>query len=634
MSNESNTSTNYPLLDQINIPADLRQLPKSDLKQAADELRAYLIEQVAQCGGHFGSGLGTVELTVALHYVFNTPHDRIVWDVGHQAYPHKILTGRKTRLNTIKRKGGLAPFPKRCESEYDTFGVGHSSTSIGAALGMSLGSQLTGSDREVVAVIGDGAMTAGMAYEALNHGGELDTNMLVVLNENEMSISPNVGALTRMLIKIVSGRTYNRMREKSKRIMRRGSWLWKFISRWEEHTKGMFVPNTLFEELGFHHLGPIDGHDVGQLVEKLEIAKDIKGPKLLHIITKKGKGYKPAEADPIKYHAVGQFDPKAGMQSKAKPSKPTYTEVFGQWLCDLARIDKNLVAITPAMREGSGLVEYSKLFPKRYFDVGIAEQHAVTLAAGMACEGAKPVVAIYSTFLQRAYDQLIHDVAIQNLDVLFAIDRGGVVGPDGATHAGNMDLSFLRCVPNMTIMAPANENECRQMLYTGYLHRGPAAVRYPRGKGPGAAIVPKMTELNLGEADRVRKGSKQVAILSFGALLEAAMAVAEKLDATVVNMRFIKPIDRAMIEKVARTHEHLITLEDNVIQGGAGSHVNEVLQQLKIDTPVLNLGLPDVFQDHGTREELLAEAGLDVKSMLQQINDFTRRGPNKQVYSV
>lgn len=626
--------TELPLLDKINIPADLRKLDKSQLPQAADELRAYLIEQIAQSGGHFGSGLGTVELTVALHYVFQTPHDRIVWDVGHQAYPHKILTGRKDRLTTIKQKDGLAPFPKRTESEYDTFGVGHSSTSIGAALGMSLGSQITGIEREVVAVIGDGAMTAGMAYEALNHGGELDTNMLVVLNENEMSISPNVGALSRMLIKIVSGRTYNRMREKSKRIMRRGSWLWKFLSRWEEHAKGMFVPNTLFEELGFHHLGPIDGHDVNQLVETLEVAKEIKGPKLLHIITKKGKGYKPAEQDPIKYHAVGQFNPDVGIPSKSKPSKPSYTEVFGQWLCDMARIDNHLVGITPAMREGSGLVEFSKLFPKRYFDVGIAEQHAVTLAAGMACEGAKPVVAIYSTFLQRAYDQLIHDVAIQNLDVLFAIDRGGVVGPDGATHAGNMDLSFLRCVPNMTIMAPANENECRQMLYTGYQHPGPAAVRYPRGKGPGAAIVPKMSALEIGTAERVRKGGKQVVILSFGALLEEAKVVAEQLDATLVNMRFIKPIDRKMIEKMARTHEHIITLEDNVIQGGAGSHVIEVLQQIKLQTPVLNLGLPDVFQDHGTREELLSEAGLNSESMLQQINDFVKKKSNTQVYSV
>ena len=561
-------------------------------------------------------------------------HDRIVWDVGHQAYPHKILTGRKDRLTTIKKQNGLAPFPKRTESEYDTFGVGHSSTSIGAALGMSLGSQITGKEREVVAVIGDGAMTAGMAYEALNHGGELDTNMLVVLNENEMSISPNVGALTRMLIKIVSGRTYNRMREKSKRIMRRGSWLWRFMSRWEEHAKGMFVPNTLFEELGFHHLGPIDGHDVGQLVEKLEVAKEIKGPKLLHIITKKGKGYKPAEDDPIKYHAVGTFNPAEGIQTKAKPSKPSYTEVFGQWLCDMARIDNHLVGITPAMREGSGLVEFSKLFPKRYFDVGIAEQHAVTLAAGMACEGAKPVVAIYSTFLQRAYDQLIHDVAIQDLDVLFAIDRAGVVGPDGATHAGNMDLSFLRCVPNMVIMAPANENECRQMLYTGYQHSGPVAVRYPRGKGPGAAIVPKMSELDIGVAERVRKGDTNLAILSFGALLEEAKEVAEQLDATLVNMRFIKPIDRNMIEKIARTHEHIITVEDNVIQGGAGSRVNEVLNELKLDTSVLNLGLPNKFQDHGSREELLSEAGLTAEMMSQQINAFIKKKPNTQVYSL
>ncbi|TDR22746.1 1-deoxy-D-xylulose-5-phosphate synthase [Marinicella litoralis] len=624
----------YPLLDEINLPEDLRQLKKSQLTQTADELRQFLIDEISQCGGHFGSGLGTVELTVALHYVFNTPHDRIVWDVGHQAYPHKILTGRKHQLQTIKKKHGLAPFPKRTESEYDTFGVGHSSTSIGAALGMSLGSQIAGTEREVVAVIGDGAMTAGMAYEALNHGGELDTNMLVVLNENEMSISPNVGALSRMLIKIVSGRTYNRMRERSKRIMRRGSWLWKFMSRWEEHTKGMFVPNTLFEELGFHHLGPIDGHDVEQLVEKLEIAKEIDGPKLLHIITKKGKGYKPAEEDPIKYHAVGQFDPAVGIQSKSQPSTPSYTEVFGQWLCDMARIDSKMVAITPAMREGSGLVEFSKLFPKRYFDVGIAEQHAVTLAAGMACEGIKPVVAIYSSFLQRAYDQLIHDVAIQNLDVLFAIDRGGVVGPDGATHAGNLDISFLRCVPNMTIMAPADENECRQMLYTGYQHKGPATVRYPRGKGPGSAILPKMATIPLGEAKVIRKGAKEIAILSFGALLNQVTAVAEKLDATVVNMRFIKPIDRNMIQKMALKHSLIVTIEDNVIQGGAGSHVNEVLHQLKIQTPVLNLGLPDHFQDHGTREELLEEAGLSAESISKQINQFIEKKLTTKMYSI
>jgi len=612
----------YPILDNITLPADLRQVDQDKLPQVADELRSYLINHIAQCGGHFGSGLGTVELTVALHYVFNTPDDRIVWDVGHQAYPHKILTGRKDRITSIKQKGGLAPFPKRCESEYDTFGVGHSSTSIGAALGMALASQIKGEQRQCVAVIGDGAMTAGMAYEALNHGGEVDNDILVILNENEMSISPNVGALTKMLIKIVSGRTYNRMREKSKRMMRRNSWLWRFLSRWEIHTKGMFVPNTLFEELGFHHLGPIDGHNTEQLVNTLKVAKDIKGPKLLHIITKKGKGYKPAEEDPIKYHAVSPFDPKKGMQAKAKPSKPSYTSIFGQWLCDMARHDNHLAAITPAMREGSGLVEFSKLFPKRYFDVGIAEQHAVTLAAGMACEGIKPVVAIYSSFLQRAYDQLIHDVAIQDLDVLFAIDRAGVVGPDGSTHAGSMDLSFLRCVPNMVIMAPANENACRQMLYTGYSYKGPAAVRYPRGTGPGVAIDSEMTALTIGQAQRVRKGDQQIAFLSFGALLDQVLLAAEKLDATVVDMRFIKPIDSDMITKMADSHDLLVTVEDNVLAGGAGSAVNEVMQQLKLSTPVLNLGLPDYFQDHGSREQLLAEAGLDTEGIRQQVKAY------------
>lgn len=621
----------YPLLDSIDKPADLRQLDITQLPQAAKEVREFLIDNISQCGGHFGSGLGTVELTVALHYVFDTPHDRIVWDVGHQAYPHKILTERKNRLQSIKKKGGLAPFPKRCESEYDTFGVGHSSTSIGAALGMSLGSQVMGQQREVVAVIGDGAMTAGMAYEALNHGGELDTNMLVVLNENEMSISPNVGALTKMLIKIVSGRTYNRMREKSKRIMRRGSWLWKFMSRWEEHTKGMFVPNTLFEELGFHHLGPIDGHDVELLAKTLETAKEIQGPKLLHIITKKGKGYKPAEEDPIKYHAVGQFDPEVGIIPSNKPSKPSYTSIFSNWICDMARIDKQVVAITPAMREGSGLVEFSKLFPRRYFDVGIAEQHAVTVAAGMACEGVKPVVAIYSSFLQRAYDQLIHDVAIQNLDVLFAIDRGGVVGPDGATHAGNLDISFLRCVPNMLVMAPSDENECRQMLYTGHQYNGPASVRYPRGTGPGAAVHQQMQALTIGQANRVRKGGNEVAILSFGALLDVAQVVAEKLDASLVDMRFIKPLDEAMIVKMAEKHGCLVTVEDNVIMGGAGSAVNEVVQRLQLDVQVLNLGLPDVFQDHGSREELLEEAGLDAVNMRHQITRFLKHEVNNVV---
>ncbi|WP_395377169.1 1-deoxy-D-xylulose-5-phosphate synthase [Marinicella sp. W31] len=624
----------FPLLDHIETPADLRQLDKTQMSQVSDELREFLIQSVARAGGHFGSGLGTVELTVALHYVFDTPNDRIVWDVGHQAYPHKILTDRKHRIETIKKKDGLSPFPKRSESIYDTFGVGHSSTSISAALGMSLAAAQLKQNKQVVAVIGDGAMTAGMAYEALNHGGELDTDMLVILNENEMSISPNVGALSRMLIKIVTGRAYNKMREKSKRIMRRGSWLWRFISRWEEHAKGMLIPNTLFEELGFHHLGPIDGHDTQKLIQTLEVAKDIKGPKLLHIITKKGKGYKPAEEDPIKYHAVGTFDPEQGVIPSKKPSKPSYTAIFSNWLCDMARHDQRLVGITPAMREGSGLVEFSKLFPKRYYDVGIAEQHAVTVAAGMACEGVKPVVAIYSTFLQRAYDQLIHDVAIQNLDVLFAIDRGGVVGPDGATHAGSMDLSYMRCVPNMVIMAPTDENECRQMLYTGYEYNGPAAVRYPRGTGPGAAVQYEMQALPIGQASMSRKGNKKCALLVFGALHHVALNVAEQIDATVVNMRFIKPIDKSMLQSVAMTHDCLVTLEDNVIQGGAGSRVNEVLQSLKISTPVLNLGLPDIFQDHGSREDLLAEAGLDESGILERIHAYMETDQKTQLKSI
>lgn len=609
------------LLEAINLPSDLRKLDESQLTQVANELRDFLICSVSQSGGHFGSGLGTVELTVALHYVFNTPHDRIVWDVGHQAYPHKILTGRKQNIKTIKKKGGLNPFPKRCESEYDTFGVGHSSTSIGAALGMALASKQLGIERKSIAVIGDGAMTAGMAFEALNHGGEIEPDMLVVLNENEMSISPNVGALSRMLVKIVSGRFYNKMREKSKRIMKRDSWLWKFISRWEEHTKGMLIPSTLFEELGFLYFGPIDGHDVNQLVRTLKTIKETKGPKFLHILTKKGKGYKPAEDDPIKYHAVSPFDPKQGVVKSKNPSKPSYTQVFGQWLCDMARDDNKLVAITPAMREGSGLVEFSKLFPKRYIDVGIAEQHAVTLAAGMACEGVKPVVAIYSSFLQRAYDQLIHDVAIQNLGVLFAIDRGGVVGPDGATHAGNMDLSFLRCVPNMTVMAAADENECRQMLYTGYTLGTPVAVRYPRGTGAGVAIQPRMEKIKIGQAKIIRKGAN-IAILSFGSPLEDTKIAAQTLDATVVNMRFVKPLDENIINKMQQEHDLIVTVEDNVIKGGAGSGVNEYLNHIQSQVKVLNLGLPDYYQNHGSREDLLLEAGIDSDGILSQIRKF------------
>ncbi len=615
------TKQQINLLESINLPKDLRKLEESQLRQVSDELREFLIDSVSQSGGHFGSGLGTIELTVALHYVYNTPHDRIVWDVGHQAYPHKILTGRKDSIQTIKKKGGLTPFPKRCESQYDTFGVGHSSTSIGAALGMALASKQLGIERKSIAVIGDGAMTAGMAFEALNHGGDIEADMLVVLNENEMSISPNVGAFSRMLVKIVSGRFYNKMRETSKRIMKRDSWLWKFMSRWEEHTKGMLIPSTLFEELGFLYFGPIDGHDVNQLVKTLETIKETKGPKFLHIITKKGKGYKPAENDPIKYHAVSPFDPKVGVVAKQKPSLPTYTQVFGQWLCDMARDDNKLVAITPAMREGSGLVEFSKLFPKRYYDVGIAEQHAVTLAAGMACEGINPVVAIYSSFLQRAYDQLIHDVAIQNLGVLFAIDRGGVVGPDGSTHAGSMDLSFLRCVPNMTIMAPADENECRQMLYTGYMLNSPAAVRYPRGTGAGVAIVPKMKKLTIGKAQLVAKGSK-IAILAFGSTVQEAKIAAQSLDASVVNMRFVKPLDKDMINQMQQKHDLIVTVEDNVVKGGAGSGINEVLAELKSSVNILNLGLPDKYQDHGSREDLLQEAQIDSVGITQKVKAF------------
>ena len=618
------TTKTFPLLDQITVPADLRQLAPEQLRQVADELRDYLIQSVSRSGGHFGSGLGTVELTVALHYVFNTPHDRIVWDVGHQAYPHKILTGRKDRIETIKKKGGLAPFPKRRESEYDTFGVGHSSTSIGAALGMAIAAARQGIDRKAIAVIGDGAMTAGMAFEALNHGGELAPDMLVILNENEMSISPNVGYLTKMLAKIVSGRFYNRVREQSKRIMRRDSWLWRFMSRWEEHTKGMVMPNTLFEELGFHYLGPIDGHDVDQLVRTLQVIKGMKGPKFLHIITKKGKGYKPAEEDPVKYHAVSPFDPLKGVQPSNAPKPVTYTQVFGDWLCDMARINKKLMAITPAMREGSGMVEFHKQFPKRYFDVGIAEQHAVTLAAGMACEGMQPVVAIYSTFLQRAYDQLIHDVALQNLPVLFAIDRAGVVGPDGPTHAGSMDLSYLRCVPNMTIMAPADENECRQMLYTGHTLNAPAAVRYPRGSGPGVPVQKDMQALPVGKGE-IRRQGNGLAFLVFGSPLSDVLSVADGLDATVANMRFVKPLDLELVRHLAETHHALVTVEDNVVAGGAGSGVNESLHAMGIQIPVLNLGLPDAYQEHGSREELLAEAGIDAAGIQKQANAFIKK---------
>ena len=605
--------TRYPLLSKVDSPADLRQLPESGLRAVADELRAYLIESVGKSGGHFGAGLGVVELTTVLHYMYDTPDDRIVWDVGHQCYPHKILTGRRDRIHTVKQRDGVAPFPKREESEFDTFGVGHSSTSISAALGMAIANARAGNPRKVVAVIGDGAMTAGMAYEALNHAGGMDPepDLLVILNDNRMSISEAVGGLTQMLGRMTGSKTLNALREGGKKLLgHKNSPPPRFVKRWEEHWKGMFVPSTLFEEMGFHYTGPIDGHDVDALLGVLKTLKTLKGPQLLHVITTKGKGYELAEGDQIGYHAVSPFDPQTGVVAKAGASKPTYTDVFGDWLCDMAAVDEQLLAITPAMREGSGLVRFSKEFPQRYFDVAIAEQHALTLAAGMACEGAKPVVAIYSTFLQRGYDQLVHDVAIQDLDVLLAIDRGGVVGPDGATHAGNLDLSFLRCVPNMVVMAPADENECRQLLTTGYSHTGPAAVRYPRGTGPGVAIQPSLDTLPIGKAELRRNGSR-IALLAFGAIVPAAQQVGEALDLTVVNMRFVKPLDRTLLLELAKTHDGFATLEDNVVAGGAGSGVAELLAAEGISMPILHLGLPDAFQHHASREDLLAEAGLD-----------------------
>ncbi|NNL95479.1 MAG: 1-deoxy-D-xylulose-5-phosphate synthase [Xanthomonadales bacterium] len=614
------STSKYPLLDQVADPAQLRELDESDLPQLAIDLRNFLIDSVASSGGHFGAGLGCVELTVSLHYIFNTPEDRIVWDVGHQAYPHKILTGRRDFITTIKKTGGLAPFPKRAESPYDTFGVGHSSTSISAALGMALASEKMGTERRVVAVIGDGGMTAGMAFEALNHGGDLDPNLLVILNENQMSISPNVGAMTKMLGRLMSGPTVTGIREKGKQLMHRDSKTWRFMSRWEEHVKGMVMPSTLFEELGFNYMGPIDGHDLETLIRTIRTTQTVDGPNLLHIITAKGKGYAPAEADPVGYHAVGPFDRNRGVVKKTSGGGPSYTSVFGQWLCDMAAVDDSLMAITPAMREGSGLVEFQKKFPGRYFDVGIAEQHAVTLAAGMACEGAHPVVAIYSTFLQRAYDQLIHDVAVQNLPVLFAIDRAGLVGPDGPTHAGSFDLSYLRCVPNMLIMAPSDENECRQMLYTGFRHQGPAAVRYPRGRGPGAEPETEMQVLPIGKGQTLMEGSR-IAILAFGAPLHACIDIAAGLDATLVNMRFIKPLDGDMIASLAASHELLVTVEENAVAGGAGSGVNEVIAAMGLSCQLLNIGIPDRFIEHGSREDCLADAWLDGPGIARQIHE-------------
>jgi 1-deoxy-D-xylulose-5-phosphate synthase len=617
-----NPSIKFPLLTQINTSADVRQLNKDQLGPLAKELREYLTHTVSQSGGHFSAGLGTVELTVALHYVFNTPYDKLVWDVGHQAYPHKILTGRKDRMTTIRQKDGVSAFPNRAESEYDAFGVGHSSTSISAALGMALAAALKGEERHMVAIIGDGGITGGMAFEALNHAGALDANLLVVLNDNDMSISPNVGALNNYLVKILSSKFYSSIREESKKVFSQMPSVWELAKKTEEHVKGMVVPGTLFEELGFNYIGPIDGHDIDMLTSTLENLKNISGPVFLHIVTKKGKGYAPAEKDPLAYHGVGPFDPsKDSLPKKAPSPHPTYTQVFGQWLCDMAKQDKRLLGITPAMREGSGLVAFSEQFPDRYFDVAIAEQHAVTLAAGQACQGAKPVVAIYSTFLQRAYDQLIHDVAIQNLPVLFAIDRAGLVGPDGPTHAGMFDYSYLRCVPNMLVMAPADENECRQMLYTGFQHDGPASVRYPRGNGPGVVVNEEMSALPLGKAEIKHQGGR-IAILAWGTMVPAALDAGKQLGATVVNMRFVKPIDEALILELAKSHDVLVTVEENVLAGGAGSAVNEFLQAQQILMPVLNLGLPDLFVEQGTRDELLAQCSLDKPGILKSIEAF------------
>ena len=610
----------YPLLSQLPTPDHLRKLPESDLPAVADELRAYLIETVSQVGGHFGAGLGVVELTVALHYLYQTPDDKLVWDVGHQCYPHKILTGRAETIHTVKKKDGVAPFPRREESPYDTFGVGHSSTSISAALGMAVAAQRAGENRRFVAVIGDGAMTAGMAFEALNHAGGMDPepDVLVILNDNQMSISENVGGMTKMLGKMMASRTLNAVREGGKKILGdKNKPAAKFVRRWEEHWKGMFVPSTLFEEMGFHYNGPIDGHDLPALLNALKTCKELKGPQLLHVMTTKGKGYNPAEGDQIEYHAVSPFDPNIGVQKKA-PGKPTYTSVFGDWLCDMAVADPKLMGITPAMREGSGLVRFSQEFPLRYFDTAIAEQHAVTFAAGLACEGAKPVVAIYSSFLQRAYDQLIHDVALQNLDVLFAIDRAGLVGPDGATHSGSFDLSFLRCIPNMVIMTPSDERECRLMLSTGFHYFGPAAVRYPRGSGTGIAAGSDLQTLPIGKARIVRHG-KQLAILAFGSVLPAAAKIAESLDASLVDMRFVKPLDEALLRELAGSHARLVTVEDNAVMGGAGSAVSEFFRAEGIAADLLQLGLPDHYQEHASREELLAEAGIDGKGILAAI---------------
>ena len=603
------------LLTAISSPAELRRLPVGKLPELATELRNFLVQSVSTRGGHFAAGLGTVELTIALHYIFETPHDLLVWDVGHQAYPHKVLTGRREQLHTIKQRHGLAPFPARNESEYDTFGVGHSSTSVSAALGMAIAAARLGENRRVVAVIGDGAMSAGMAFEALNHAGSLPADLLVVLNDNDMSFSENVGALSNYFARVLSGRFYAQLREGSKKVLRPMPTVAELARRSEEHMKGMVLPGTMFEEMGFNYIGPIDGHDLKVLVSTLRNIKKLKGPQFLHVVTRKGKGYAPAEADPIKWHGPGPFDPQSGTIFKEKSAGPSYSQVFGQWLCDMAERDPRIVGITPAMREGSGLVEFSKRFPDRYFDVAIAEQHAVTFAAGLAVGGLKPIVAIYSTFLQRGYDQLIHDVALQNLPVVFALDRAGLVGSDGATHQGSFDLSFLRCIPNMIVMAPADENECRQMLYTATLQSSPTAVRYPRGTGPGVPVAAQMTELPVGRAEPRREGRSGLALLAWGAMVAPAAKIAEHLDATLINMRFVKPLDEDLVLSVASRHRAIVTLEENVVAGGAGSAVGELLAAEGLLLPMMHLGIPDRFVEHGSREDCLEAAGLDLASL-------------------
>ena len=607
----------YPLLETVQMPEQLRHLSRKQLPELAKELRDFLVESVSQTGGHLSSNLGVVELTIALHYVFNTPEDRLVWDVGHQTYPHKILTGRRDAMSSLRKSGGIAGFPRRNESIFDTFGTGHSSTSISAALGMAIAAQQTGSDRRAVAIIGDGAMTAGMAFEALNNAGAMDANLLVILNDNDMSISPNVGALQNYLARLLSGRLYTNVRKSGEKVLGVMPPVLEFAKRAEEHVKGMVTPSTLFEEFGFNYIGPIDGHDLDTLIITLNNIKKLKGPQFLHIVTEKGRGYAPAENEPGKFHGVGKFNPDDGCAIHSS-SKKTYTQVFSDWLVDMATKDERLIGITPAMCDGSGLNKFSATYPKRFYDVGIAEQHALTFAAGMACDGLKPVVAIYSTFLQRAYDQLIHDIALQNLPVIFAIDRAGLVGADGPTHAGSFDLSFLRCIPNMLVMAPSDEQECRQMLTTAFQFDGPSAVRYPRGGGPGATIQNELTSLPIGKGE-IRRQGKNVAIMAFGSMLTPALEAAEKLNATVANMRFVKPLDIELIQMLTDSHHLVVTIEENAIMGGAGAAVMESMQALNIGTPMMCLGLPDSFIEHGTHETMLAECGLDSKGIVAAI---------------